>query len=167
MTYDEFKKQYASNGGRSGMTIGHPEEDLQRECVQWFRDSYPELAPLLFHPNNEPFFGGRGKTEQQKAIAGARAKRIGVVPGVADLILMMPNNCHHALAIEMKTISGRQSDTQKHWQKAVEAQGYRYEVVRSLDRFKEIMVYYIGRKPKDPELIAVEKVLGHPVRKTR
>ena len=38
---------------------------------------------------------------------------------------------------------GRQSDAQILWQSKVEAQGYRYEVVRSLEEFKELIKEYL------------------------
>lgn len=155
MTADEFRRLYGHSADACrGMTIGHPEEDLQRACVSWFRERYPELAPLLFHPNNEPFFGGSGKTDAQRRIAGARAKSIGVTPGVADLVLLYPAGDVHALCIEMKTRDGRQSEAQKAWQQCVTRQGYRYEVVRSLQAFQALIREHTGIEPlSDREVV--------------
>ena len=108
---------------------------MQAECVQWLWNEYPQYRGLLFHIPNE---GNRdSKTD------GAYRKALGLVSGVSDLILLIPNKSHHALCIEMKTEVGRQSDAQRLWQSKVEAQGYRYEVVRSLEEFKELIKEYL------------------------
>lgn len=115
---------------------GSPEGRVQAECVQWFWNEYPQYRGLLFHIPNE---GNRdSKTD------GAYRKALGLVSGVSDLILLIPNKLHHALCIEMKTEVGRQSDAQRLWQSKVEAQGYRYEVVRSLEEFKKLIIEYLN-----------------------
>lgn len=115
---------------------GSPEGRVQAECVQWFWNEYPEYRSLLFHIPNE---GNRSsKTD------GAYRKALGLVSGVSDLILLIPRGKFHALCIEMKTEVGRQSDAQRLWQSKVEAQGYRYEVVRSLEEFKKLIVEYLN-----------------------
>jgi hypothetical protein len=70
-------------------------------------------------------------------------KAEGVTAGVADLLLLVPSQGYHALAIEMKTEKGRQSPDQKQWQKTVERQGYRYAVCRSLDDFMATVNAYL------------------------
>lgn len=173
MTYDEFKKKHSGAMPKARKPMGHPEDELQKACVRWFKEeAYPQLAPLLFHPNNEPYFGA-GKTAEQKARAGARAKEMGVTPGVADLILMYPGvmgvpldfDCQlvtvHALCIEMKSDTGRQSEAQQQWQQAVEKMDYRYEVVRSVEQFQKLIIDYLEPiKPKDPEQAAVDRIFG-------
>lgn len=114
---------------------GSPEGRVQAECVQWFWNEYPQYRGNLFHIPNE---GNRSsKTD------GAYRKALGLVSGVSDLILLIPNKLHHALCIEMKTETGRQSDAQRQWQFKVEQQGYRYEVVRSLEEFKKLIEEYL------------------------
>lgn len=110
------------------------EHILQAACVQWFRLQYRHLAPLLFAVPN----GGA----RSKATAG-KLKAEGVVPGVADLLLLFPCMGFHALCIEMKTDKGRQSPTQKEWGNLVTGFGYRYEVCRSFDEFKAIIENYL------------------------
>ena len=112
---------------------GHVESDLQIRCVKWFSYQYQYLRPLLFAVPN----GGR-----RDAKTGAILKREGVQAGVSDMILLCPNKQYHALCIEMKTHEGSQSKLQKEWQEAVEEQGYKYAVCRSLDSFiKEVNEY--------------------------
>lgn len=111
------------------------EHILQAACVQWFRLQYRHLAPLLFAVPN----GGA----RSKATAG-KLKAEGVVPGVADLLLLVHNGTSHGLAIEMKTPRGRQSPEQKEWGLLVSAHGYRYEVCRSFDDFQAIIENYLN-----------------------
>ena len=124
----------------------HRESDLQIRCVKWFRISHPELAYLLYHPHNE----GNAFNRRQQTIANAE----GVKAGVADLILQLPavardlssefetTQHYNALAIEMKTEKGRQSDEQQYFQRYFEAAGGKYIIVRSFETFQmEINAY--------------------------
>ena len=122
MTAEEFRKLH---GGRPPGNTGHEEDCIQMQCVKWFRERMPDLAPLLFHPNNEAYFGGYARTAGERAVKGRRAKEKGVTPGVADLILLYPSPPFHGLCIELKTRSGRQQPGQKEWQEAVEKRHYR------------------------------------------
>lgn len=112
----------------------HDESNIQRNCVEWFNLQYPQWRGLLFAVPNG---GARNKIE------AAIMKGEGVVAGVADLQLALPRKGVHALFIEMKTPKGHQSPSQKEWQTLVEAQGYRYEVVRSFDQFRELIEEYV------------------------
>ena len=99
------------------------------------RLQYPRYAGCFFSVPN----GGRRDT-----VTGAILKAEGALAGVADLFLSVPNNVHHGLYVEMKTRKGRQQDSQKAFQKAVEAQGYRYEICRSLDDFIALIKDYLN-----------------------
>lgn len=122
--------------------MNEDEHKLQCACVQWFNLQHRDLRGLLFAVPN----GGA----RSKATAG-KLKAEGVVPGVADLILLVPRieegckNMWHALCIEMKTVKGYQSPEQKEWQTIVEAQGYRYAVCRSFDDFTRTVSEYLGK----------------------
>ena len=116
----------------------HEESKLQQACVKWFRLQYRQYERLLFAVPN----GG-----QRNVIVAAKLKAEGVVAGVSDLLLFVPNRDYHALCIEMKSAKGRQTENQKAWQKEVEKQGYKYVVCRSLDEFINIINDYLnGRK---------------------
>ena len=119
------------------------EHNIQCACVRWFNLQWPQYRGLLFAIPN----GGA----RSKATAG-KLKAEGVVPGVADLILLVPTKYRvnayleaifPALCIEMKTSNGRQSPEQKEWQAKVERQGYRYAVCRSLDEFMAVVNGYL------------------------
>lgn len=132
MKFDEFRRQF-------NRTVRKPPSDeehrIQVSCVRWFRLKYPHLSPRLFAVPN----GGR-----RDGVTGARLKEEGVLAGVADLILLVPNAKYHALLIEMKTPKGRQSDSQRAWQRAVAGNGdYLYVVCRSLEEFMRIIEVYL------------------------
>lgn len=106
----------------------HIEDDLQEICVKWFDLTRPTLRPLLHHSPN----GGKRNVLEAK-----RFKRMGTRAGFADLVLLVPRNGYHGLFIEMKTPSksSKQQDTQKEFQAAVETQGYKYTICRTLEEF--------------------------------
>ena len=114
------------------------ESNLQAACVKWFRLAHRKQAILL---NSIPNGGARN------AVTGAIIKREGAVRGVADLELNIARGGYHGLKIEMKTAKGRQSPEQKAWQKAVEAQGYRYAVCRNFDDFYNLIEWYLSQPP--------------------
>lgn len=134
MKFDEFRRQWNN-------TVRKPPSDeehrIQVSCVRWFRLKYPYLSPRLFAVPN----GGR-----RDGVTGARLKEEGVLAGVADLILLVPNAGYHALLIEMKTPKGRQSESQKAWQQEVAGSGdYLYVVCRNLEEFMKIIEEYLVR----------------------
>ena len=69
---------------------------------------------------------------------------MGVTAGVSDSLMLIPRAKWHGLCIEYKREDGRQSPVQVEWQRKVEAQGFRYEVVRSLEQFKELVREYLN-----------------------
>lgn len=112
----------------------HEESRIQTACVRWFRLEYPRYRKLLF---SVPNGGARTATE------GRILKAEGTLAGVSDLLLLLPNKEYHGLCIEMKTEKGRQADTQKAFQRAVEMHNYKYIICRSLDDFIEQIKRYI------------------------
>ncbi|MBO7510026.1 MAG: VRR-NUC domain-containing protein [Bacteroidales bacterium] len=122
------KRSHRSNEGK-----------IQSECVIWFHNTFPQYRGLLFHVPNE------NDRADSSPIQGAIRKSLGVWPGVADLIFLVPRGPHGALLIEMKDEKGTQKPAQKEWQKIVEAHGYSYKICRSLAQFKEILYEYLGK----------------------
>lgn len=115
---------------------GSPEGKIQAECYKHFWDNYPQYRRLYFAVPNE------NTRSDSSAITGAIRKAMGVTRGVSDTLLLVPSGPYHGLCIEYKTPDGQQSEYQKEWQSLVEAQGYRYEICRSLEQFKEIIKDY-------------------------
>lgn len=132
MRFDEFRRQFNRTARKPPSDEEHR---IQCACVRWFRLKYPRLAARLFAVPN----GGR-----RDGITGARLKEEGVLAGVTDLILLVPNADYHALLIEMKTPKGRQSESQKAWQWAVAGNDdYLYVVCRSLEEFMKVVEEYL------------------------
>lgn len=110
------------------------EHRIQAACVNWFRLQYPTHASALFAVPN----GGR-----RDRVSGAKLKAEGVLPGVSDLILLLPRGRHHGLLIEMKTERGKQSQAQRDWQRDMVHRGYKYMVIRSIDEFIDRVTDYL------------------------
>ena len=60
-------------------------------------------------------------------------KASGLVAGVADMTYLKDGKAYF---FELKANKGRQSDNQKQWQEIVEAEGFSYQIIRSLDEFQ-------------------------------
>lgn len=136
MTFDELIALERAKRVRKP-TNAHPEEDLQAACVEWFRYAWRKYWRLLFAVPN----GG-----SRNAKEAANLKRSGVVPGVADLLLLVPNKYYGALCIEMKAGKNEQSDAQKVWESAAVEAGNQYAVCRSVDEFMDIVNKYLKEK---------------------
>lgn len=81
---------------------------------------------VFFHVTNNP----------RSARDGARLKRLGVRPGVADLILLHRGN---AFALELKTESGRLTETQDEFGSAWTHAGGYWCVARGLEHALKIL----------------------------
>lgn len=109
------------------------ESQIQKQCVEWFRKSFPEVEQLFFAVPN----GGQRNRWTAKIM-----KDEGTRAGVADLILLIPCNGYASLCIEMKTPVGKQSESQKAFQKLATRYKSKYVVCHSLEEFvKEIKAY--------------------------
>ena len=117
---------------------GIPEGAIQSQCVAHFHNTYPEYRGLYFCVPNE---NSRGDSN---SATGAIRRSMGVVKGVSDTLMLIPRGKWHGLCVEYKRLDGYQSQAQKEWQSKVEAQDYRYEVVRSLEEFKKLIKEYLN-----------------------
>ena len=111
------------------------EHALQTRCVRWFRLSFPDMVHNLFAVPNG---GYRTKT------TAALMKAEGQLAGVADLILLKRKGSCGALLLEAKVKGNYQSETQREWQKRIEADGYIYRVFHSLEEFIQIVTEYLN-----------------------
>ena len=133
-TFDQMLARAKANMPKRRKRPDDEEHRIQCACVNWFRLQYPQHAHNLFAVPNG---GKRDKT------TAAKLKAEGALPGVSDLILLLPNSRYHAMLIEMKTDTGRQSDSQRKWQQSIQADGYYYVVCRSVEDFIEEVTFYI------------------------
>lgn len=126
----------------------HQESNIQIACVNWFKLQYREIESHFFAVPN----GGKRAKKVVKtkfgykttSVEGSILKQEGVKAGVADLLLLYPNEKFSFLAIEMKTKTGRQSENQKIWQKNVEKLGIgKYVICRNFDEFQNEIKNYL------------------------
>lgn len=113
--------------------MNREESKIQSECFIWYNNTYcltfHEPRGLMFSVPNE--LGGRN------AISTALAKSTGLMSGVSDTIVILPNG--RLIFVEFKTAKGVQSKSQIEFEKRVTAHGYDYYIVRSLEEFKELI----------------------------
>ncbi|MBT9923458.1 VRR-NUC domain-containing protein [Bacteroides uniformis] len=133
MTYEEMIKLASKAKSRKKPT--NDEHKMQCACVKWFRLEYPKLKDMLFAVPN---------AARRSARNGAYMKDEGMLPGVADLILLKSNRFYGALCVEMKKPDKYQRPVQKEWQKECEAAGNKYVVCRSLDEFMKVITDYLN-----------------------
>jgi hypothetical protein len=67
-----------------------------------------------------------------------KLKKMGTLPGVADWTFLMPGA--RTAFLELKDADGRQSDAQVDFQRDVEALGFRYELARTPQQVKDILI---------------------------
>ena len=133
MKLDELKRLYAAP--RTHRPQHHHEDTLQKACVAWFDYTHKDLSLYLHHSPNGGF---------RNASEAAKFKAMGVRAGFPDLVLLVPRGKCPFLAIELKYGRNGQSERQKAYQKALEAVGARYVVVRSVEEFKKVVEEYLG-----------------------
>lgn len=114
----------------------HEEDRLQITCRVWFDLQHKDLSILLHHSPNEGLL-------VKRASDGAKRKAMGVRAGFPDFIFLKSNRFYPYLAIELKTQKGKQSEHQRAYQKAIEVNGGKYVVVRSLEEFMSEINEYL------------------------
>lgn len=99
------------------------EYETQEAAVKYMRLKYPDY--LCFSVPNESCWRNKNYFSA-----------LGMMPGVSDLIVVLPGKI---LFVEFKSKIGRQSVEQKAFMQKVEALGFNYHLVRSLDDFMELI----------------------------
>lgn len=100
---------------------------LQQSCFVFHWNTYPNQRGLFF----------RIKNEGTNRISGARDKASGVIAGVADSCLLLPDG-RGVIFIEFKLEKGNKSETQKLWEERISKHGYPYLIIRTLEDFKSL-----------------------------
>ena len=114
--------------------ISRNEHQEQVALIQWFRLQHPKQIKCLWAIPN----GG-----VRNIGTAIKLKREGVVPGVSDLFLMIPNSTKHGLFLEMKAKSGKLTTDQKEFISLAESMGYDAKVAYSYEEGKEIIKKYL------------------------
>ena len=87
---------------------------------------------------------------KRSVVYGAMLKKMGMSPGVPDLVIPVPNGRYHGLYIEMKTKRGRPTENQKRWLDLLQKNGYKAVICHGFDEARqEIDAYtetvFLGR----------------------
>lgn len=107
------------------------EDRIQYDCYMWFHDTYPELRGLLCYNLNN----------SRNKIQAMMDKGKGLQKGRADMVLYFNGV---ATMIELKTPTGTQEPYQRIWQAKIEAAGFKYHLVRSLEEFQKIILAIVN-----------------------
>lgn len=107
------------------------ENYIQQQCVMWFNNKYC----LKHHSPRWIIFSV--PNEGEDAFEIKRKKDRGMLSGASDLIIV---GTGITIFIEMKTPTGRQSDSQKDFEKRVTDLGHIYRISRSLEDFQELII---------------------------
>lgn len=102
------------------------EDRLQYDCYTWFHSEFPELRGLLCYNLNN----------SRNKIQAMMDKGKGLQKGRSDLVFYYRGV---AIMIELKTPTGTQEKDQIIWQSKIEAAGFKYHLVRSLEEFQKII----------------------------
>ena len=106
------------------------ENKIQSECFQWYHNNYC----LKHHNPRGIMFSVPNELAGTNKIAMMQAKAMGLVSGVSDTILILPNGT--LLFCEFKDAFGKQSDKQKEFEAIVSNLGFEYKLIRNLEDFK-------------------------------
>ena len=115
------------------------EAQHQAAVMKWsrqpeIRSKWPELA-LLYHIPN----GGT-----RDVIEGRHLKQQGVKRGVPDLCLPVARGTYHALYVELKTDTGRETMEQKWWGERLKGQGNMWQVCRGWEAAVATLEWYLS-----------------------
>lgn len=115
-----------------------PKEYVEQiNAVSWFRLEYPHLKPLFFHPFNE------GKKSAQWA---AKQAKMGLQPGIPDLVLLLPEGGYHYALFELKrTGKGYLTQEEKNTLNDAAEVGAFACMCRGAEQFKLAVADYLGR----------------------
>lgn len=138
-TFEELRAILTTKTTRKPST--DEEHRIQCSCVRWFTLKYPQYRGLLFAVPN----GGR-----RDAVTGAKLKAEGVIAGVADLIFLKRNSRYCGLLIEMKKPKGKQSESQKEWERIINTLGeFKYVRCHSFDQFRHEVEEFLNDLEKN------------------
>jgi hypothetical protein len=107
---------------------------MQRECVKWFRYTFPHLKKNFFAIPN----GGARSGNEASIMQGE-----GVVPGVFDSFLAVPRRGFHGLFIEFKYGKNDLSQHQQDFKLQAQKQNYKCATCWSLDHFMREVNRYL------------------------
>ena len=106
------------------------ENKIQANCYQWYHNNYC----LKHHNPRGVMFSVPNELAGTNKIAMMQAKAMGLVSGVSDTIIILPNG--NIIFCEFKDSTGIQSEKQKEFESIITNLGFEYKIIRSLQDFK-------------------------------
>ena len=93
--------------------------------MQYFESAFQQNAVRLLRANGFFVFAVANARKVANVRQGAKLKAEGVLAGVSDLIIVLKDK---VVFVELKTLTGkgRQSESQKAFQKEIESRGHTY-----------------------------------------
>lgn len=159
MTPEDIAKSGSEFGEQAALFVWCNLAATRKRFPQFYRDPAPgeKLGRCkLYSINNNAGVGAGEDAKKTAAIRGARAKQIGLVPGVADIFLPMARRGFHGLYIEMKIDEqhpenlkckkkGLQSPVQVIFQKQVESDRYAYALCKGWKEAVAAIEWYLEK----------------------
>lgn len=105
------------------------ESHTQQQILIWFTNNYC----LLSHENRCVILSI--PNDGINSIEAKRKKNTGLLAGASDLVLLLPNK--KTIFVEVKHGKNKQTEKQIEFQKRVQALGFEYWLVYSLEEFKQ------------------------------
>lgn len=124
-----------------------PEAAIQMQLIQWAfhnEQNYPCLKMLFHSPNGEERKPQVNRLGIRFSAVAQKLKRMGVKPGVPDLLLPYPKGAYLGLALELKSEKGRLQQSQKEWLDNLQKVGWACRVCYSFDEAKKVLSEYCG-----------------------
>jgi hypothetical protein len=109
------------------------EHQMQVKLVQYIRTFYPDI--LIFAIPNGAAVSGKNRLRLYKE---------GLLSGVPDIFIATPLNGFNGLFIELKTLTGIESNNQKRIREVLINNGYLVYVARQLDTALNLIEDYIN-----------------------
>lgn len=107
------------------------EDQIQIAAMRYIRTQYPNV--ISFHVANE---------RATSPMRGAKLKKMGVMSGVADIVILEARGEFHGMLIELKAPKGRLTETQKDFLNRAQKKGYYTDVCYSFAEVKlEVDLY--------------------------
>lgn len=130
----------------------HVEAAIQREFVRWVRDDFV----LLLGDDITDFTIVAVRNEAStSAMSLALDKKMGLTPGFPDLIItFIKDEVKHIYYLELKTMKGTLSKSQKEWHsKFIETGNSKLAVAKGLDAAKARMIGWFNQNNHAQELL--------------
>ena len=115
------------------------ESKQQQLLIAWFKLQYP--GKIIFSIPNGAMLGGANR-----ALIGKIRKREGLLKGVSDLFVPIPNKKYCGLFIEMKNIGATRckvSEDQRWFLDEMNTAGYKAEWCAGFDAAREVIIDYM------------------------